>query len=478
MRGIPHAAMEIGLTFIGAGNNSPSARITLTAAAAQIKSWLADGSESSHTGRMAGTAFLIRASGAILAYTSQVLFAHWMGTFQFGVYVYVWTWVMLLAGVVDFGLCGAAQRFIPEYTQRRTMDLLRGFHSGSRWLALCLSSGIAVLGALAAQLAQPWLDGDEILPLYIACLALPLYGVLHVQSGIARAHNWTPLAQLPIYVIRQIILIVLMGAAYLLAFPTDAITATIVSVVSVWLIAIGQLLVLNRKLAAGIETGPKAHEVRTWLATSLPIVMVEGFYLLLTYCDVLLLNFFQTPDDIAIYYAAGKTLSLVAFVHYAVAQTTMHKFGKHHVSGDRRKLAAALSHAIHLTFWPSLAATILVLIGGIPLLWLFGADFIAGYPLMFVLAVGLLARSAVGPLAPLLNVIGEQRVCAMIFAGAFLTNLVLCLILIPLFGVMGAAISTAIALVVESASLFFVTKRRLGFHGLIWGASKSIETAA
>jgi O-antigen/teichoic acid export membrane protein len=465
------------LAFIGAGNN-PSARNSLGALTAKVRGWLADGSESSHTGRLAGTSFLIRASGAVLAYASQILFAHWMGTFQFGVYVYVWTWVMLLTGMLDFGLAAAAQRFIPEYTHGKTADLLRGFHSGSRWLALCLSSATAIAAALVARLAQPLLNDYEIVPLYLACLALPVCGLLGVQSGIARAHNWINLAQLPAYVIRQLLMIGLMWLAYVTAFATDAITAVVVSVISVWVIAVGQFLLLDRKLASKIEPGLKVYQVKHWLATSLPMLMVESFYLLLTYCDVLLLKLFQSPHDIAVYYAADKTLALVFFVHFAVAQTTMNKFSQHHVSGDRRKLAAALAHSIRLTFWPSLAATILVLIGGIPLLWLFGSDFVAGYPLMFILAIGLMSRAAVGPLAPFLNMIGQQRACAAVYAAAFAINTVLCLILIPRLGTIGAAISTSIALVVESTALFFLTKHRFGFHGLIWGAPDDATTTA
>ena len=81
-----------------------------------------------------GAAFLIRVASAALLYVSQVLFARWMGTFEFGVYVYVWTWVLLLGGLVDLGIATAAQRFIPEYTGTQALDLLRGFLSGSRWL--------------------------------------------------------------------------------------------------------------------------------------------------------------------------------------------------------------------------------------------------------------------------------------------------------------------------------------------------------
>ena len=54
---------------------------------------------------------------------------------------------------------------------------------------------------------------------------------------------------------------------------------------------------------------------------------------------------------------------------------------------------------------------------------------------------------------------------------AFVLNLVLCIVLIPRIGVDGAAIATSTALIVESILLFFVTKRRLGFHVFIWGRS-------
>src|SRR6266545_7959500 len=77
--------------------------------------------------RLAGTVFLIRVPSALLAYGSQVLFARWMGGFEFGIYVYVWTWVLLIGQALDLGLATAAQRFIPEYRERGLVDLLRGY---------------------------------------------------------------------------------------------------------------------------------------------------------------------------------------------------------------------------------------------------------------------------------------------------------------------------------------------------------------
>jgi len=84
-------------------------------------------------------------------------------------------------------------------------------------------------------------------------------------------------------------------------------------------------------------------------------------------------------------------------------------------------------------------------------------------------ALGLLARAAVGPVDRLLTMLGEQRICALIYAGAFALNLVLCVLLIPRLGMEGAAISTATALAVESVLLFWAAKVRLGFHVFVWG---------
>jgi O-antigen/teichoic acid export membrane protein len=97
---------------------------------------------------------------------------------------------------------------------------------------------------------------------------------------------------------------------------------------------------------------------------------------------------------------------------------------------------------------------------------------------MFVLAVGLLARASVGPVERLLNMLGEQRACALVYAGAFAFNAVACVILIPRFGVIGAAVATATALAAESVLLFWVTKRRLGIHAFVWRRSSSQPDAA
>jgi O-antigen/teichoic acid export membrane protein len=306
------------------------------------------------------------------------------------------------------------------------------------------------------------------MPLYIACAGLPLFTLGRLQDGIARSYDWINLALMPPYVIRSLLLIVAMGAAYALKLPTDASTAMLAAVVTTWVTVIGQTLVMNARLKKKVAPGPRSYAARAWLAASLPIFMVEGFYLLLTHADVLLLRQFRSPDEVAVYYAAAKTLALVAFVSFSVSAATAHKFSEYHVAGNKEQLSAFLADAIKWTFWPSLAATGAILALGKPFLSLFGPQFVDGYVLMFILAVGPLARATVGPVERLLNMVGEQRACAVVYASAFATNIALCLVLIPRFGVVGAAFAISGAMILEAALLYGVAKQRLGLHVFVW----------
>jgi O-antigen/teichoic acid export membrane protein len=436
---------------------------------AHLRAWLAGEDHRTVAQRTAGTAFVIRVGSAALAYGTQVLLARWMGGHEFGIFVYVWTWVMLIGGLADLGLASAAQRFIPQYAESGALSKLRGYLSGSRWMAFVIATATALLCALCIYLARGYLDEYTIVPLYLACVCLPVYGVMHVQDGIARSFNWVNLALVPPYIVRQLVVVALMAAAWLAGAPTDATSAVIIAAISIWLTALGQTFFLNRRLRKEVESGNKEYEIRNWFALSIPMFAVDSLYSMLMYVDVLVLKQFRSPEEIAIYYAALKTLSLVAFVYFAVSAASAHRFAEYHVAGDRARLDGFLRDAVRWTFWPSLGATLLLLAAGWPMLWLFGKGFVAGYHLMFIFAIGLLARASIGPAERFLVMLGEQRACALVAAAAFAVNLGLCLIFVPHFGVEGAASSITIAFVLESFLLFIVARRKLGFHIFVFG---------
>jgi O-antigen/teichoic acid export membrane protein len=439
----------------------------------RVRGVLTGTSEASLTKRLAGTVFIIRVLSAGLAYFSQVLLARWMGGSDYGIYVYVWTWVLLLGSVLDFGFAVSAQKIIPEYRGSGEHALLRGFLFGSRWITFTASSVIALLLALLVKVLTPWMETGLEIPLYIGCLTLPAFVVANTQDGIARSHDWMRLGLMPQFVVRQTLIIGLTAGAVVLGLHLGAIAAMAASAAAVWLAMLGQMIVLNRRLAQSVDAGAKAYDLRNWLSVSLPIMMVEGFYLLLSYTDILVLQQFRSAEEVGVYFAVVKTLALVSFIHYAMSATTAHRFTEYYAAGDTERLSAYVAHAIKWTFWPSLAATLLLLALGKPLLWLFGPQFTSGYGIMFVASLGLIARAAIGPVERLLNMSGNQNTCALAYALAFVMNVILCVLLVPKFGGYGAGAATSLSLLFETVLLFWITKRRLGIHVFAFGKAKA-----
>ncbi len=428
--------------------------------------WL-DG-EHSLTQRMAGTAFAIRIASAGIMFGSQVLLARWMGGAEFGIYVYVGTWLILVGDLVHLGVPLTAQRFVPEYTQAGSIDLLRGYLAGSQWTTFAVASVAAAAGALIVRALENSLDGAVIMPFYLACAALPFYALTFMMDGLARAYNWINLALLSPYILRPLIVIAGMAALRIAGVTLDATAAMAVLAGATWLTALNQLLRLDRRLKSAVAPGYKAYDFRLWLGTALPIILVWGMYTLLTSTDILVLKQFRPAEDVAHYYAAAKTLALVSIIHFAVAATAAHRFTAYHAAGDRDGLAAFAGETIRWVFWPSLIACLLVIVLGRPVLMLFGEGFVAGYPVMAILAVGQLARASIGPAERLLNMLGQQRICALAYAAAFTFNIMACIALAPAYGGVGAASATAGAFVVESTLLYLIARRRLGLHMFVW----------
>lgn len=443
---------------------------------ARLRDRLAGG-EHSLARRVAGFAFIIRAASAAAVYLSQIVLARWMGGFEFGIYVTVWTWVLLAGDIIHLGLPLAAQRFIPEYTAAEATDRLRGFILGIRGIALACATALAGIGAIVIQMLEAQIDPQQVVPLYLACLTLPFFTLSIVLDGTARAYDWINLALSPHFLWRPLLILALMALAHWLGAPADATSAMICVVIATAAMALLQLVLIDRRLTRAIGRGPRHYEPTAWLRTSLPIILVWGFYTVLTYTDVLVLQHYRPPEEVAHYYAAARTLLLVSFVYFAVGAAVAHHFTALHLAGDRAGLTTLLASAVRWTFWPSLAATLVVLALGRPLLWLFGPGFSDSYPVMFVLAIGLLARASIGPAERLLNMLGEQRRCAMVYAAAFAINLTGCIVLVPRLGAAGAAIATSSAIVFETAALFLVARLTLGLHLFVFGRDKAAFNA-
>ena len=413
-------------------------------------------------------AFLVRCLSAALLYASQIAMARWMGSNEYGIYVFVWTCVLLIGGMSHLGMNLGIIRLIAIQREAGDFERLRGLINGGRILALANGTLAALAGWVVVNLF-----GTHIAPAYrdaalLALVCVPLYAMTDIQDGIGRGNGWIGTALVPPYVLRPLLLLAVMSAAWALGASMQASTAAMAAIAATWTTALVQAALINRRADVAFGPGPARYEPRLWITTSLPLLAISGCEILLQNTDVLVLSRFTQPADVAVYFAAGKTMSLVMFIHYAVGSAMANRFAILKARGDEAALRDAVRNAVRWTFWPSLLAAAVILALGRPLLSLFGPAFVDGYRVMAILVVGFLARSAMGPSEFLLNMLGQQRRCAAVMMAAAALDIVLNLALVPPYGITGAALATAIAL--ASAALLNARMARihLGLNVAIW----------
>jgi len=425
-------------------------------------------SERSRMQRDAVIALGVRLASAAILYLSQVVLARWMGGYEYGVYVFVWTWVLVLSGFSALGLPTTMIRLLPAYREAGEHALLRGLLFGGRALALGAGSAVA-----ATALVLLWLLGDRltshyVLPVYLALACVPLCALSDVQDGIGRGRAWMTIGLVPPYILRPLLLLACMTGAHALGLPMEARTAAASAVVATWLAALVQMGLIGRRLARELPRTSARYDFWAWIKVSLPLLAITVCELALLNADVLVISAFLTPTDVGMYFAAAKTMSLIMFIHYAVGSAVANRFSALGVRGDRAGLEAFVRDAVRWTFWPSLAAAIAILALGKPLLWLFNPQFTEAYPVMFVLAAGLLVRASMGPAEFVLNMLGEQWLCALVLIVAVALDMALCFALIPVLGMLGAAMATSVSLATASVLNYAVARRRLELELSIW----------
>ncbi len=415
------------------------------------------------TKRRALTALGIRVVGAAIAYAMQVLLARWMGLGEYGIFVGIWVWLIVFGGIAPLGLNVGI--IGPLATFRDEGDL-------ARWRGLVLTSvavtcgaGLTLaLGGWLAIAAAPGLFAKAyLMPLWLSLFCIPLMALSEINEGISRANGWMTTALAPTYLLRPCLLIG--GASIALATGAE-LNATLIMALAIFaclatIAAQGGVLVWRvRKLGAFADARISATPV-AWVWASLPIVLAQTFELTTQNFDIIAVSYFLGPENTGVYFAALKTIALLAFVRFAVGAATANRVASLHAAGEPEAFAGELQGAVNLTFWPTLIGAIVIVALSPFLLSLFGEEFANYAYLTAVLSVGFVVRSVVGPSELYLNVLGHQRACAAVLSGAALLNVVLNILLIPLFGLLGAALATTVSLIGLAASMFVIAKRRL-----------------
>ncbi len=412
--------------------------------------------------------FLIRIAAAGFAYGAQVLAARLMGWEEYGVFATVWVWTAMLGHTLTLGLSQGACRFLPEAQARGDLAEARGYLAAGAMITLgaaCLTAllGLVLLRTAPAILAEPYHA-----PLAVAACLLPLFALQDYLEGVARSQNWAVLAIAPPYLLRQVATMAALLAAVLAGAPARAELAMGCMLAAAGLATALQAGLLLVRLRAVLPAGPRRTDLRRWLGACLPIAATDLATAAFGFVDVIVLGFLMPPAAVGLYFAATRIQQFVVFVHFAAAAATAQRYSAAHARGDRAALAGLVRLQGQATAAATLAVAVAVVAASPLLLAMFGSGFSESVPILAVLAAGSVAASLFGPSEDLLTMLGGERLCAVLTLAALAAAALLCLALIPLLGVIGAALATALATVLRAALLAAAARAVHGLSTPVW----------
>jgi O-antigen/teichoic acid export membrane protein len=440
----------------------PGLRARLHPLTQKLQPVFSGNSDTAQAQRRALVAFVIRIASAAIAFVSQIVLARLMGEFEYGIFAFVWVLVILVGSLSCLGFHTSIIRFLHQHMAEDDIGAVRGLNLAVRVIALGSASTVAALGFLFLHLFGETIEPYYLVPVALALFTLPMIALGDVLDGTARSNNWTAVALTPTYLIRPTLILAFMLAALWLGAPNTAVTAMEAALAATYVTTLFQLLRLTLRLRRLYGNGEMRFTPRPWLRVSLPLFLVDGIGFLLTNADVVVVGLYLPPDQVGIYYAAAKTIVLVQFVYFSIKAAAGPRFSALMAEGDMASLSAFAGQTVRWTFWPSLAVGVIALALGELLLSLFGSAFTAGYPLMAILFAGILAKSLVGPGEVLLSMTGRQNLCVLVYAATLLASIALYMVLIPRFGLTGAAMAAALAMMIEAILLHLVVRHTLG----------------
>lgn len=421
-----------------------------------------DSGEHAAAQRMALIAFSIRILSAAIAFLSQIIQARIMGEFEYGIFVFVWVLTILIGNLSCLGFHTVVVRFLPQYRTDRAHGSLFGIALTARVFSMMLATGVALTGFAVLYFFGKIVEAYYMAPIFLALVILPMIALGDVLDGTARANSWAFTALTPTFIIRPTLILVFMIALVQAGYDKSAVTAMIAALAATYVTSIGQFLAVSLRMDRRYPAARRTYSLRAWFRVALPIFFVEGFGYMLTNSDVVIVGLYLDPDEVGVYFAAAKTMALMQFVFFSVKAAAAPRFASLVAEGDRSGLARFAGEMARWGFWPSLAVGIIMLLAGKMMLSLFGSGFTAGYPLMAILFAGYLAKASVGPGEVLLTMAGRQQLCAWLYAVVLISNLGLNMLLIPAYGLTGAAFAAAGAMMIEAVLLHVTVRKALG----------------
>ena len=210
--------------------------------------------------------------------------------------------------------------------------------------------------------------------------------------------------------------------------------------------------------------------IKSILLLSLPLMFAQSGQFIMSWADRLMLGGMNydtlgvtSSHDVGIYDLAFKLSMFVNIALTAVSSINAPKFAELYAMKDFERLEKVVHQSTKLIFWSTVPLLVVFFSFSMQVFSAFGDDFKKGIFCFIILCSARMVSAFTGPAATLLQMTGRQVIFMKVLSAGAVINIVINYLLIPIYGIQGAAIATMSSVIFWNLTMVYFVKKEFGF---------------
>ena len=391
--------------------------------------------------------------GSVFRYMFSIIMARFLGAQMLGLYSLGNAITRIAEILALLGLDNGVLRFVSRDTEDK-FNVDRSIYTSLK-IGLISSILIAVLLFLSAEkIVNEILNEDSFLITVIKVFAISLpFTVLTLISSFAtQAFKILKYKIFVNQIVNPLTLLIAFVASYfLLGIELSILLPTVVSSI-IGLMFILKFLTNFSSISLSKIIGTTVD--KDILKFSVPLMFVSAIGIIMHWIDIIMLGILSNATEVGMYHPIERTAGLVRMILFAFAGIFAPIFSEHYFKKNKNGMKDSYQSSSKYILAFSLPIFIFLFIFSEPMLLVFGTEF-QNYFALKVLLLGIFIQTIFGLGSSTLTMSGYTKFNLLNVSIALFLNIISNSILIPLYGLTGAALATSFALIVLSTLRYF-----------------------
>jgi O-antigen/teichoic acid export membrane protein len=404
---------------------------------------------------------LLRASGIVLMFLLSLFLTNSFSAEIVGQYDFVRSFLMILSGASLLGTNQAIIYYSGILTSKKSFGSIKSIYFKMNFLILIACAILyAPLLVIDKEIINQIFNKQGAYELVSLSLqGLVFYSITMLNIDTIRALKHTLISEGFRNIFRYTPFFIFSIILYIIDSPEYLVLWFIYGFVVIFVIstAVVYFFLFNKNFPKSAAHNFSSTEI---LRASYPMALSAISYFLMQSTDVLFISAYDTFESVAYYSIAVKLATVTALALISVNIVIAPKIATIYNDKNFYQLKLILKKATRMNVVISLPIIIILLFFSEYVLSTFGSNYILAKNALWILLIAQFFNSITGPSALYLNMTGRQKKLNVILVISLLINVVLNIILVPDFGMLGAAISTTTSFVISkilaSALVFYL----------------------